>query len=230
MLLDDAERLMQTLGYRFSDRALLKQALTHRSAGQQHNERLEFLGDALLGFIIAEELYRRFPNADEGQLTRLRASLVRKESLAALAHNVAIGSHLQLGEGELKSGGYRRESILANALEALIGAIYVDGGFDACRQQVIKLFESTLLPLSPDDVVKDPKTDLQEWLQARHLALPTYRMLDVSGEPHNQRFTVECELSDLAVSVRGQGRSRRQAEQQAAAQALNLLRNTRAAV
>ncbi|MGQ0658165.1 MAG: ribonuclease III [Chromatiales bacterium] len=216
---------MRLLEYRFDEPALLEQALTHRSARRRHNERLEFLGDALLGVVIAGELYRRFPAADEGQLTRLRATLVREESLVELAQRLEIGASLQLGEGELKSGGFRRASILANALEAIIGAIYLDGGFEACRRRVVALFDESLRRLSLEELKKDPKTDLQEWLQARHLALPAYRTVKVEGEPHNRHFTVECELAGVMAPVRGEGRSRRLAEQNAATAALALLRD-----
>jgi len=222
--LDRPDELMRSLGYRFAEPELLAQALTHRSAGRRHNERLEFLGDALLGAIIAEALYRRYPTADEGQLTRLRATVVRRETLARLAQELDIGGCLQLGEGELKSGGHRRASILANTLEALIGAIYLDGGFEVCRERVTALFEQPLRRFSPVQLQKDPKTDLQEWLQARHLALPAYRTVKVEGQPHNRHFTVECELPGSMAAVRGEGRSRRIAEQNAATAALTALR------
>ncbi len=216
--------MMRVLGYRFAEPGLLEQALTHRSAGRRHNERLEFLGDALLGAIIAEALYRRYPAADEGQLTRLRATMVRRESLARLAQELDIGGCLQLGEGEVKSGGSRRASILANTIEALIGAIYLDGGFEVCRERVMALFDEPLRQFSPVELQKDPKTDLQEWLQARQLALPAYRTVKVEGEPHNRHFTVECNLPGAIAPVRGEGRSRRSAEQNAATAALTALR------
>lgn len=215
---------MRVLGYRFAEPGLLEQALTHRSAGRRHNERLEFLGDALLGAIIAETLYRRYPAVDEGQLTRLRATMVRRETLARLAQQLELGGCLLLGEGEVKSGGHRRASILANAIEALIGAIYLDGGFEVCRERVMALFDEPLRQFSPVELQKDPKTDLQEWLQARHLALPAYRTVKVEGEPHNRHFTVECELPGAIAPVRGEGRSRRIAEQNAATAALTALR------
>jgi ribonuclease-3 len=215
--------LPQPLGHAFRNEALLQQALTHRSAGNRHNERLEFLGDAMLGLVIAEELYARFPEADEGQLTRSRATLVRKETLAELAAAAALGDLLRLGEGELKSGGFRRESILANALEALLGAILLDAGYDECRRRIVELYESRFTRLSPADVSKDAKTALQEWLQARRLPLPVYRLTDTRGEPHEQQFFVECEVTGLDEPVRGDGRSRRIAEQCAAAAALSRL-------
>lgn len=213
-------KLPPTLTHAFRDEQLLEQALTHRSAGNRHNERLEFLGDAILGLVVAEELYRRFPDANEGQLTRLRASLVRKETLAELAKAAALGDQLVLGEGELKSGGFRRESILANALEALLGAIFLDAGFADCRNRILALYADRFERLSPEDLSKDAKTELQEWLQARRLPLPVYRLIRTQGDPHEQQFFVECEIAQLAAPVHGDGRSRRIAEQQAAAIAL----------
>lgn len=217
------DRLQHALEYRFVDGELLRQALTHRSAGHPHNERLEFLGDAMLGLLVAEELYRRFADADEGQLTRLRASLVRKETLAAIASRLELGACLKLGEGEMKSGGFRRESILANAFEALIGALYLDAGYAVCRERVLAVFGELFAGLSLGEVVKDAKTELQEWLQARSLPLPSYVTVKVEGESHDQRFTVECLVDGLDRPARGEGRSRRQAEQQAAAEALTHL-------
>jgi ribonuclease-3 len=211
------------LAHVFRDPRLLEQALTHRSADNRNNERLEFLGDAMLGLVVAEELYRRFPDADEGQLTRLRAALVRKETLASIAASLRLGDFLRLGEGELKSGGFRRESILANALEALLGAIHLDGGFAACRERIVKLYEDRFSGLDPDLLTKDPKTELQEWLQARRRPLPVYRLLKTEGEPHDRRFTVECIIEELPVPLQGEGRSRRAAEQEAAGRALDSL-------
>lgn len=222
---DREQRFLQTLGYRFRDRALLIEALTHRSAGSRNNERLEFLGDALLGFVIAEALYGRFPQADEGQLTRLRAGLVNKETLARIARELSLGEWLRLGEGELKSGGFRRDSILANALEALIGAIFLDGGMEACRDRVQAIFSTALAAVSPDAAEKDPKTRLQEFLQARHLPLPVYRTVSMEGEPHECTFTVECNSPGLASPALGSGHSRRRAEQEAAARALTALQD-----
>jgi ribonuclease III len=216
-------KLPPTLSHAFRDEQLLEQALTHRSAGNPHNERLEFLGDAILGLVVAEELYRRFPDANEGQLTRLRACLVRKETLGELAAAAALGDQLVLGEGELKSGGFRRESILANALEALLGAIFLDAGFADCRSRILALYANRFEGLSPEELSKDAKTELQEWLQARRLPLPVYRLVRTQGDPHDQRFFVECEVAMLSEPVHGDGRSRRIAEQQAAAIALRQL-------
>lgn len=217
--------LSAILQYDFTDGRLCTQALTHRSAGTPHNERLEFLGDAMLGLIVAEELYRRFPDADEGMLTRLRAALVRKETLAELAVELDLGAHLRLGEGELRSGGFRRASILANALEAILGAIYLDGGYEACRAAITRLFDRRLAGLSAAETSKDPKTELQEWLQARGRPLPAYRTTGVEGAPHDRHFVVECMLEDAMAAVTGEGSSRRHAEQQAAERMLARLRS-----
>lgn len=202
----------------------MQQALTHRSAGGRNNERLEFLGDAILGSVIAAELYARYPQAREGQLSRLRSSLVRRETLAGLARELGIGRHMNLGAGERKSGGHHRGSILADALEALFGAIYLDGGFASCQDCILSLF-GTILDQPPDpDSLKDPKTRLQEYLQARQLALPEYAVLDVSGDAHAQSFRVSCTVDAAEVMVTdGLARSRRHAEQDAAEKMLELL-------
>jgi ribonuclease-3 len=208
-------------GYAFADPALLGQALCHRSAGSPHNERLEFLGDALLNLIIAEQLYARWPKADEGAMTRARAERVRESTLAALARRLELGSRLTLGPGEMKTGGHRRDSILADALEAVIAAFYLDGGFDACRQQVLRWFEPLLAALPPlHQVGKDAKTRLQEWLQARQRPLPIYTLLEESGDDHDKRFRVGCTLADPMIATEGSGTSRRAAEQAAAEAAL----------
>lgn len=220
------DRLCEGLGHEFRDPALLATALTHRSAGSDNNERLEFLGDALLGFIMAEELFRRFPDTDEGRLTRLRAALVKRDTLASVARALAVGECLTLGEGERKSGGWRRDSILANAVEALLGAIYLDAGMAECRATVLRLFGERLAGLSPEAVVKDPKTELQEYLQARHLPLPSYTTLSVEGDPHDQRFTVSCAVSSLPHPITAHGSSRQRAEQAAAREALSAVRGT----
>lgn len=212
--------LCKKLGYQFARAELLRAALTHRSAGKDNNERLEFLGDAILSFVVADELYHRFPGAAEGQLSRLRASLVRGETLAELARECALGDTLKLGSGELKSGGFRRDSILAGALEAVIGAVYLDGGYDVCRALVLGLYGERLNGVRLDDGVKDPKTRLQEYLQARGLPLPEYRVQAVTGKAHDQHFTMECLVSGLDGPVVGTGGSRRKAEQDAARQAL----------
>lgn len=217
--------LCRELGYQFSRTALLEDALTHRSAGSKNNERLEFLGDAILNFTIAAELYRRFELAAEGDLSRLRASLVNAAALARLARQLSLGECLTLGSGEMKSGGFRRESILADALEAVFGAVYLDGGFEACRNLILRLYHDTLASLPAVADLKDPKTQLQEFLQSRKLPLPVYQVVDVGGEPHNQTFVVECQAAGLIEVVRGRGGSRRKAEQDAAVQALRSLRD-----
>jgi ribonuclease III len=210
-------------GHVFRDPDLLTQALTHRSAGAPHNERLEFLGDAVLGALVAESLYARWPNADEGTLTRARAELVRESSLAAVARELELGARLVLGPGELKSGGHRRDSILSDALEAVIAAIYLDAGLDTCREVVLPLFEKTMVVLASGRVAKDAKTRLQEWLQARQKSLPVYELLSESGEEHAKTFHVRCALVEAGVTADGQGTSRRAAEQQAAEAVMGLL-------
>lgn len=208
-------------GHVFADPALLAQALTHRSAGSPHNERLEFLGDALVNQFIAEALYRHWPRADEGALTRARAELVRESALAGIARTLDLGAHLVLGPGEMKTGGHRRDSILADALEALIAAVYLDAGFDACRAVVLPWFAPLIAALPPANKVgKDAKTRLQEWLQARQHPLPVYALLHEGGEDHARIFRVSCTLSVPALRTEGEGSSRRAAEQQAAEAAL----------
>lgn len=219
----DLRRLCQRLGHDFRQPELLFQALTHRSFGGQHNERLEFLGDAVLGLIIGDALYQRFPALREGELSRLRALLVREQTLAELANEFAMGSCLRLGGGELKSGGFRRDSILADALEAVIGALYLETGFEVTSERVKSWYQSRLQQLSPETAVKDAKTRLQEWLQAKSLAVPRYEVTATQGAEHNQMFHVVCHIDALAITTPGQGNSRRKAEQQAAEQALKLL-------
>jgi ribonuclease III len=220
------ETLEKSLGHQFDDPDLLKQALTHCSAGSRNNERLEFLGDALLGCVIAAALFERHPKAREGELSRLRASLVRRESLAELSQGLDIGRHLRLGAGERKSGGHNRNSILADALEAIFGAIFLDGGFDACRQSILRLFSDKLAAAADPEALKDAKTRLQEYLQSRQMALPEYTVIEVSGNAHAQSFRVQCELGDsLLAPTQGSARSRRQAEQKAAASMLEQLEN-----
>ena len=206
----------RALGHRFADVDLVTAALTHRSARGSHNERLEFLGDAVLSLGVAELLFREFGAAAEGDLSRYRAALVSGESLADVAESLGLGEHLRLGPGELKSGGFRRRSILADALEALIGAVYLDAGFDAARALVERLVRPRLDALPASLALKDAKTRLQEWLQGRGLPLPRYAVLDVRGEPHDQVFTVRCEIDSLAGPFEGRGPSRRRAEQEAA--------------
>ncbi|EXJ14705.1 ribonuclease III [Imhoffiella purpurea] len=215
----DPRRLAQLLGHLFDRGGLLEQALTHRSAGPVNNERLEFLGDALIGFVIAEALCLRFPQADEGTLSRLRASLVKRDSLARLARGLKLGDYLRLGAGELRTGGHARDSILADALEAVFGAVYIDAGFEKARTVVLNLFANRLEQTDAAHAGKDPKTRLQEWLQSRKRPLPEYLVLSIGGDQHDQTFTVSCLLNDVDVSTRGEGTSRRRAEQ-AAAQAM----------
>lgn len=214
------ERLQRRLGHQFADSELLTLALTHRSFAGRNNERLEFLGDSILNFIAAEALFQRFPQAREGQLSRLRARLVKGETLAVLARGFELGEYLRLGSGELKSGGFRRESILADALEALIGAIYLDAGMDVARARVLDWLTNELDGLTLVDTNKDPKTRLQEFLQSRAVELPRYEVVDIQGEPHCRTFFVQCEIALLTDKTQGQGASRRIAEQVAAAAAL----------
>ena len=203
-------------GHAFADPGLLQQALTHRSAGSPHNERLEFLGDAVLGALVAEALYARWPGADEGALTRARAELVRESALAELARRLEVGARLVLGPGEMKSGGHRRDSILSDALEAVIGAIYLDAGFETCRRAVLPWFEAAVDAVPASKVGKDAKTRLQEWLQARQRPLPQYELLSEGGEEHARIFQVRVRLAEPPLSAEGEGASRRAAEQQAA--------------
>jgi ribonuclease-3 len=217
------EELSRRLGYAFRDPALLTRALTHRSKGGEHNERLEFLGDAVLNLVIAAELFDRFPDLPEGDLTRLRASLVRKPALATLARSLDLGQYIELGGGELKSGGYDRDSILADAFEAVIGAIYKDGGLETVTRVALILYRNDLAQLDPSVIPKDPKTRLQELLQKYSLPTPSYDVIEVTGEAHQQNFVVTCQVVSLPQLVRGEGNSRRAAEQQAAERALTLL-------
>ena len=204
--------------------ALLAQALTHRSAGSPHNERLEFLGDALVSQFVAEALYLRWPRADEGALTRARAELVRESALAGIARTLDIGPRLVLGPGEMKTGGHRRDSILADALEALVAAIYLDAGFDTCRAVVLPWFVPLMQALPPPNKVgKDAKTRLQEWLQARQRPLPVYALVAEGGDDHARVFRVSCSLAEPALATEGEGSSRRAAEQQAAEAALTII-------
>ena len=211
------------IGHDFADPALLAQALTHRSAGSPHNERLEFLGDGVVNLLAAEALYLRWPRADEGVLTRARAELVREASLAAIARRLELGERLTLGPGELKSGGFRRDSILADALEAVVAAIYLDAGYEACRRIVLPWFEEALAALPVGRPEKDAKTRLQEWLQARQRPLPAYELVSEEGEDHAKVFLARCTLSEPPVSAEGRGTSRRLADQAAAAAALERL-------
>lgn len=220
----DWERLQQAVGYRFVQPALLAQALTHRSHSTPHNERLEFLGDSVLNCVIAGELFYRFARLREGELSRLRANLVRQEALHQIAQDLSLGDYLRLGEGELKSGGYTRPSILADALEALIGAIFLDGGFDAAQEALRRLYGDALNALDPTAAGKDPKTMLQEFLQARRIALPKYSVISTQGAAHNQLFEVECVIAAFSIRTTGGGASRRVAEQEAAQRAYEQIR------
>ncbi|GMU70901.1 MAG: ribonuclease III [Burkholderiales bacterium] len=207
------------LGHAFGRPELLAQALTHRSHGARHNERLEFVGDAVLNCVVALALYERFPGTDEGDLSRARASLVNGETLARIARRLELGDDVRLGEGELKSGGAKRGSILADALEAVFGAVFVDAGFEAARRVIIAAYGEELANANPTTLHKDPKTRLQEWLQARRLPVPEYAVVGVHGEAHAQQFAVECRIPSLGISAGGAGSSRRAAEQDAASRA-----------
>ncbi|MEJ2384667.1 MAG: ribonuclease III [Xanthomonadales bacterium] len=211
------------IDYRFRDPALLAEALTHRSAGSFNNERLEFLGDSILGTVIAARLFERHPEASEGDMSRMRARLVRGTTLAEVAAGMDLGRRIQMGEGERKSGGYRRSSILADAYEALLGAIFLDGGFDACRAVILARFDPLIDALPHIDELKDAKTRLQEWLQGRGRPLPEYLLLEETGADHRKSFRVACRLSDAELQTEQSGGSRRQAEQAAAARMLDLL-------
>ncbi len=215
--------LEKAIDYKFQDEALLETALTHRSFGHGNNERLEYLGDAALGFIIADAIFQKFPQATEGELTRLRSSLVKGETLAILGRELSLGEYIKLGPGEMKSGGWRRDSILANTLEAIIGAVYLDADVEVCRKCVISLYQQLLSNVSPDNLSKDPKTSLQELLQSRRLELPAYHVLSETGNAHERIFNVECTIIDPKISVQAEGRSKRLAEQSAAEKALPAL-------
>jgi ribonuclease-3 len=217
------EVLCKRLGLTFKNPQLFTTALTHRSASSNNNERLEFLGDSILGFVIAHKLYELFPSASEGVLSRLRASLVNQGFLADLARKHQLGDYLLLGSGELKSGGFRRDSILSDAFEAIIGALYSDQGMDACQQWILQLFEEKLKDLSLDNWQKDPKTQLQELMQSKKMDLPDYTLLTMSGLAHEQTFKVKCTTTLISESCIGTGNSRKKAEQSAAELMLELL-------
>ena len=219
----DPQRLAHVLGHRFGQEGLLHQALTHRSASSVNNERLEFLGDALIGLVVAEALAERFADADEGSLSRMRAALVNRDSLAELARGLGLGEFLRLGPGELRTGGHTRDSILADALEAVLGAVYLDAGFATARSVALSLFSAPLGRRGLGRVGKDQKTRLQEWLQSRGRPLPEYNVLGVAGSQHAQRFTVGCLTPGDDRSSRGEGTSRRRAEQAAAQAMLDLI-------
>lgn len=217
--------LEKKIGYEFQNKNLLANSIAHRSYAKSNNERLEFLGDSILNFVVADLLYHRFPQAVEGDLSRLRASLVRGDTLATVAVKLDIGPHLLLGVGEMKSGGENRTSILADALEAIIAAIYLDTGLEACRERIHEWLAEELAEVSPDKVTKDPKSQLQELLQAKQFPLPEYELISTSGKEHAQTFTIECRVPVLKKTVTGKSTSRRKAEQTAAANMLEELRN-----
>lgn len=218
----DYQKLCKKIGYQFRDQALLIQALTHRSFKGAHNERLEFIGDSLLGMFVAERLYFAFPKATEGELTRMRSQIVKGQTLAKVAKGLELSEWLRLGPGEMKSGGCRRESILEDAVEAIIGAVYLDSGLEQCKQFVLALVDEHLQNVDPKNALKDPKTQLQEWLQSRKRALPIYDVIETTGQAHNQKFKVSCTLDNGEV-VTASGTSRRKAEQAAARLALEVI-------
>lgn len=218
-MLSAIDKLCKKLNYSFSESNLLELALSHRSVSQNNNERLEFLGDAVLGCVIADDLFNRFPAASEGELTRLRASLVKGDTLAEIGRELQLGDCIRLGAGELKSGGFRRDSILASGVEAIIGAVHLDGGDATVRKLILHLFQTRLEIATLDSASKDPKTRLQELLQARKQSVPVYELLNVEGEPHAQTFYVRCDTLGLTEPVAGRGSSRRKAEQNAAKRA-----------
>jgi ribonuclease III len=221
---DRLQILQRDLSYHFQDASLLKLALTHRSAAKLHNQRLEFLGDAALGLVMAQFLYQQLPDSSEGQLSQLRASLVNRQSLAAISRRLSLGSLLVLGLGEQKSGGRERESMLSDAMEAVLGAVFLDGGLDACRDVIQHLYAADLVfeNNQPADM-RDAKTRLQELMQAKSWALPNYQVTDIKGDEHDQLFIVECRIKPLPSAVSGHGRTRREAEQKAAQAALDKL-------
>jgi len=221
--MNELESIQKRLGYQFQTPAILETALTHRSANKNHYERMEFLGDAVLNLVISSQLYQLFPQASEGDLSRLRAHLVKGESLSTIAGELALGEFLRLGSGELKSGGFRRKSILADVMESIIGAIYLDTGFPAAQEFILRIFADKIAVVGEVKNLKDPKTRLQELLQARSLPLPEYDVVNTSGQAHNQRFEVSCRISLLESPVIGSGSSRRKAEQAAAEQVLELI-------
>lgn len=222
-MIKPVSELARRIGHSFSDESLFELALTHRSCGKKNNERLEFLGDSILNFVIADDLFQRFPQAKEGDLSRLRARLVKGVTLSEVARELGLGDYLRLGSGELKSGGYRRDSILADAVEAIIGAIYLDTDMETARGFVLTWYQQRLENIDLNESLKDSKTRLQEFLQSRRLALPTYELINVEGEAHAQTFYIDCRVEGLANVAKGVGSSRRQAEQEAAKNALTAL-------
>lgn len=218
-----SKELLEKINYQFKQQKYLKMALTHRSRGGEHNERLEFLGDAVVNFVIAEILYQQFPLATEGELSRYRAALVNRDTLADLAKEFSLGQYLFLGTGEQRSGGHERHSILSCAMEALIGAVYLDGGYDCICEKIKEWYAPWLQSLSSAESHKDPKTLLQEYLQSRRLSLPTYKVETIAGEAHKQLFTVSCQVDGITEITRGTGTSRRRAEQDAASLMLGVI-------
>ena len=216
----EIKKLERKIGYQFQDSASLVQAVTHRSFASHNNERLEFLGDGILNFIIAEALYEQFPEATEGQLSRLRALMVKQKTLAAIAREMSLGDFLVMGTGELKSGGFNRDSILSDALEAIVAAVYREAGFETTRTLLLGWFVNRLASLSLDQTLKDPKSRLQEYLQSRKEALPNYEVISIEGEAHQQTFTIQLSFRLLETDITAVGSSRRNAEQQAAEAAL----------
>ena len=212
----DSRRLGKQLAYTFKEPALLRQALTHRSHGNPHNERLEFLGDSVLSLAISSKLFHDFPKLTEGDLSRVRAHLVKEPTLADIAQSLQLGDYMRLGEGELKSGGFRRPSLLADALEAILGAIFLDSGFEETCRVIDALYTPIIAKLDPQNLSKDPKTLLQEYLQSQKLSLPNYVIIATEGEAHDQHFKLECVIADLGIHAKGEGASRRKAEQEAA--------------
>ena len=221
--MNELTQFLRHLNYTFRDKTLLEAAISHRSVGSKNYERLEFLGDAVLNFVIAAALFRKYSKAKEGELSRLRASLVNGETVAALAHELNVGECLRLGVGELKSGGSNRESILADALEAIIGAIYLDGGFAAAEQQILQWYAPRLEKITSMKIPKDPKTQLQEYLQAKKMTLPEYEILAITGKAHAQVFKIRCVIPGTNYVTHGEGNNRRRAEQVAASTMLVLL-------
>lgn len=222
--MQNSDKFSEIIQYTFNDTSCLESALTHRSAASNNNERLEFLGDSVLSLVISTKLYTLFPDSDEGVLSRLRASLVKGETLSELAKEIKLGEYIQLGSGELKSGGFRRASILADAFEAVIGAIYLDGGIKAAEKFILNQFSRRLENINPAEINKDPKTQLQEYLQARNLPLPVYTVISIEGKSHDQIFTVHGKVDIINHVVQGKGRSRRYAEQQVAQAILDKLK------
>ena len=221
-MIADLARLSKQIGYSFKQASLLRQALTHRSHGSPHNERLEFLGDSVLSLAISSKLIHAFPKLSEGDLSRFRAHLVKEPTLADIAKELQLGDYLFLGEGELKSGGFRRPSLLADGLEAIIGAIYLDSNFDETSRVIEALFAPVIAKVDPKKLSKDPKTQLQEYLQSLKLPLPQYEIIATEGEAHEQHFKLECLIPELQIRARGEGASRRKAEQEAAKLAYTL--------